>query len=175
MSQKVIIFEGLDKSGKSTIAQELSKILNIPYFKFNVWSYFKKDQFKNATYFDQPYLLEFLKQTGTSVIVDRAYPSEVVYAPVFKREHDKEFLNKLDEEHAKLGTIIVICIKKDVSEQDEVIPKEKYDEIIKGYLEFSINSKCKTILLDTSSLDLQSQIMFLINHINKKEKKNDKN
>jgi len=167
MTQRVILFEGQDKAGKSSIAKELSKVLDIPYFKFNVYKYFNDKKFENATYFDQPYLLEFLKQTKYSAIIDRGYPSEYVYAPIFGRNWDEEFINKLDEEHAKLGTTIVICVKKDTKEKDDVIPTDKFEEIRNRYLQFSMKTKCKTILLDTSSMSLQTQILFLIGHLTK--------
>ena len=167
--QKIIIFEGADKSAKSTIAQELSNMINVPYFKFKVWDYFKDNKFKNATYFDQPYILEFLKQTGYSVIIDRGYPSEYVYAQVFDRDFDRNFLEKLDIEFSKLNTTIIICFKKNNKEKDEIIPQDKYEKIIEKYLDFSLKTRCKVIILDTSSMDIKTQLLFLMGHLYNKE------
>ena len=104
--QKIILVEGLDRSGKSTIAKKLSNILNIPYFKFEKHRYWEEKKYELATYFDQPYLCELLKQTNYSLIIDRGYPSEFAYAPLFDRELDLNFLRKVDDSFAESGTVI---------------------------------------------------------------------
>ena len=165
--QKVIIFEGLDRSGKTSIATETSKLLGIPYFKFEKHNYWDEKKYENATYYDQPFFVELLKQTGLSIVADRAYPSEYAYAPLFDRQLDEKFLRKIDDAHAELGTIIVLCIKRNVNEKDEKVPMDKYKDIISRYLDFSMWTKCHVIILDTTALDLESQINFLISHFRK--------
>jgi thymidylate kinase len=164
MKQNVIIVEGVDKVGKSTIAKELSKAMKIPYFKYNIFNYWDKGQFEQATYFDQPYLVELLKQTKYSIIIDRAYPSEFAYAPVFGRNYDEEFLKKIDEKFAELQAVVILCFKYNNNKKDEKVPLEKYKEILDRYLKFITWSKCRVILLDTTSMDLKSQISFLLSN-----------
>ena len=100
--QQVIIFEGPDGCGKSNIAQALSDHLGIHTFKNEAeWEHFPKgektDYFLNAIRFAHPHLLEYFRQTKTSVILDRAYPSELVYSKIFNRETDMSALRYCDD------------------------------------------------------------------------------
>ena len=95
--QKIILFDGPDKVGKSSIAKELSKVLDIPYFKFTKHDYWARKEYELATKFDQPFLAELLRMTGYSLIIDRGYPSEYAYAPVFDRELDEKLILDLDD------------------------------------------------------------------------------
>lgn len=148
--QRIIIFDSPDGTGKSNIAQGLSIRTGIPYFKMNTeHQNWRSGRFKDALEFDQTYLLQFLKQTNHSVIIDRAYPAEWVYSRVFGRETNDPLLRRLDEEFSALGTDIVIPLRHDYSRnrQDELVPNHKLNDLHRTYLDFHEWSKCKTHLL----------------------------
>ncbi|NCY02855.1 MAG: hypothetical protein EBX36_08090 [Planctomycetia bacterium] len=63
-----------------------------------------------ALKFDPPhkltlFLADFLEQTGTSVILDRNWPSEIVYSEYFNRQTDADVVRQLDESVAVLPAV----------------------------------------------------------------------
>jgi thymidylate kinase len=146
--QQIIIFDSPDGTGKTNIAQSLSARLHIPYFKMNTeHQNWRAGKFKTALEFDQTYLLQFLKQTGHSVIIDRAYPAEWVYSKVFKRETNDDLLEEIDRGFAELRTNIVIPLRRDYSKNraDELVSNDKLPELHAEYQRFSRWSKCRSI------------------------------
>ena len=156
--QKIILFEGPDKCGKTTIAKELSKFIDIPYFKFTAHDYWDKSEYELATKFDQPFLAELLRQTGQSIIIDRGYPSEYVYGSAYNRNPDLDLIAKLDNMFAKLNTTIVFCYKRKHNEVDEKVNVSKYATLRNLYQSFMLVTKCNGVLLDTTDQDLNKQI-----------------
>lgn len=150
--------EGPDKVGKSTIAKELSKVLDIPYFKFTAHDYWDKSEYELATKFDQPFLAELLRQTGYSMIIDRGYPSEYAYGKTFNRNVDLDLIGKLDKMFSNLNTTIVYCEKVNNEEKDERFDIDKYNMLKFNYTQFFIVTKCKHIYLDTTDQDLNKQV-----------------
>jgi thymidylate kinase len=153
-TQRVIIFDSPDGTGKTNISYALSQRLGIPYFKMNTeHENWRKGKFKEALEFDQTYLLQFLKQTKYSVVIDRAYPAEWVYSQVFGRETNMELLRKLDEEFARIGTNIVIPVRDDYSKNrpDEVVDHEYLPKLHQKYMEFRDWTKCHTVTIYVDS------------------------
>lgn len=162
----IIIFEGPDRTGKTEMAKELANRFHIPYFKMTTeYENWQKGKFKEALEFDQPYLLEFLRQTKTSVVIDRAYPSEFVYSRVFDRQSNNDLLWKIDEGFANLGTQIIVSrrISYSESEKDDLIPDEKFPLIDKVYQDFMMRTKCNVadIFVDYFNNDLSEEMNYL--------------
>lgn len=163
MHQQIYIFDSPDGTGKTEIAKELSFRTNIPYFKMTTeHENWRKGKFKEALQFDQTYLVEFLKQTGYSAIIDRAYPAEWVYSKVFKRETDERVLLDVDQKFANLGATIIMPLKHDYSNsrEDEVVPQEKLVELHSTYRDFSEWTNCGVVELyvDTFEFNLDKEI-----------------
>ena len=115
--QHVIIFDGPDGCGKTNISAALSDLMGIPVFKNEFeWDYFdvksKNDYFINAIKYQHPYLLSYIKQSGSSIIFDRAHPSEFVYSKVFSRKTDLDALRMCDDMSAVLGAKIIIPLRE---------------------------------------------------------------
>lgn len=153
----IIIWEGSEKVGKTTIAESFCRLNpSHSYFKNkNEHSLFEdKDSFWLTTFYDQSYFMQFLEQTSKrnplSICMDRAYPSEWVYSQVFNRKTDFDFLRKVDDFYNKLNAKIIICYSKIIREADEIIDSDKFDEIMKMYIKFSQWTNCEVFFLDTT-------------------------
>lgn len=169
--QSVIIFDGPDGCGKTNIAQELSRISGITYFKNeDEHRYFRSDPsyFINAIRYVDRYFTSYLEASGSSIILDRAWPSEWVYSKAMKRETDLEILRELDARHADLGTIIIVPVRSDYSNVDETYPelKTQLQNIDRLYREFINWTKCETILLNVDDEDLDREINEIQNKLN---------
>jgi thymidylate kinase len=169
--QKIIIFDSPDGTGKTNIAVGLAAKLGLPYFKMNTeHENWRKGKFKEALEFDQTYLLQFLKQTGYSVVIDRAYPAEWVYSQIFKRETNMELIKKLDDEFARLGTCIVIPVRQDYksARADDLVKNEMLPKLHDKYMEFRDFSKCSTVTMyvDSYRENLKEELDVLIPELN---------
>jgi len=164
--QNIILFEGADMVGKTEIAKELAKKLDIPYFKnTGEWKSFldPKDYFVNTLRYAEPYFLSYLKQTEASVILDRSYPSEWVYSKAFGRETDDNALAAIDQKFHDLGAKIIICHRSTYKGiKDDRFPdklgSEKLEEIDRLYDKFSAWTRCSVIRLLVDDEDLEREI-----------------
>ena len=160
-----IAFIGPDMTGKSNIAKALSSKLSIPVFK-NEGEWKTKlsgeDYFINLLRFGGPFLMDFIKQTNTSVILDRFYPCELVYAEAFGRQTDMDIVSWMDNEFSKIEGKFIICVKKDYAGLvDDVfpdqLPKQKLEEIDTLYRKFSEFTNCDCLILETDDHNLDRQ------------------
>ena len=146
--QLVIILDSPDRTGKTNIGKALAEHLDIPYFKMTTETEnWRTGNFINALRFDQTYILEFLKQTGYSVIIDRGFASEFVYSTVYKRDTDAELLWKLDVGFSDLGAVIIVPLRHDYSqcEKDELVENNMLQSLHNEYINFSEWTDCDTI------------------------------
>lgn len=165
MKQKIIILEGADMSGKSTIAKALSARLGIPTFKPNRpnrnW-----DPDVNLKYLTEG-VTQFIEQSGSSVILDRWHPSDFMYNRLFKREHNDMKVFDIDTRLSVLNTLIVYCYKDETAylpddvDADMVNPT-MYKEMETLYRAFDGSSYCRSLWINTSDEDLEKQLGLII-------------
>tara|TARA_Y100000296_G_C5118498_1_gene229092 strand:- start:61 stop:609 length:549 start_codon:yes stop_codon:yes gene_type:complete len=156
---KVIIC-GPDNVGKTNIAHALSKILNIPVYKsgreadifheidaqFNVLKWGVYEQIR---------LIEIL---DVSIIFDRFFPSEYVYANVYKRNTDLDLIKKYDKWWSEIGGTIIFLDKPKMDGEDDLVKESEYSKIRKQYNDYRTITNCKSLYIDTSDHDLDKQI-----------------
>lgn len=153
------------------MGQALSKMLGIPYFKNSgEWDNFEKDNgyFKNTLKYADPYFLSYLKQTGASIILDRSFPSEWVYAKVFNRETDEEQLRKSDEAFHRLGAKMVIPFRTSyakVVDEFKSINETSLKKIHDGYMEFAKWTKCDVMIMNVDDEDLNRELFEIFKFI----------
>lgn len=166
MKRNILIsLEGPDMTGKSEIAQELSRILGISYFKNkNEWHSDLDDPtyFKNLLVYGGPFFVDFLSQAKPSAILDRYYPSEWVYSRFFNRETDNDIICKIDEKFAEAGGKIIICRRKSYKGIRDDIHSYVDSSILEGldklYSEFSEWTKCEVMTLWVDDENLEREI-----------------
>lgn len=169
MKQRIIAVVGPDMCGKTEIAKELAKKLKLPYFKAasEHETYLRHpDRFIQQLRYSDVRLTDFLKQTGYSVIMDRAWPCERVYASVLDRETDEAVLRKIDDEMSYLGAKIVVCHRSSydgiVDDIDSKLDSRMLEKIDNAYKGFTIWTKCSTLLLNVDDEDLDREIADIL-------------
>jgi energy-coupling factor transporter ATP-binding protein EcfA2 len=147
-----ILVVGPDRVGKTTIVKHLSEILNIPSFKCPAEKSIFKEGGRSSLAFDYT-LTHFLSQTGHRFVSDRAYPCEWVYSAVFGRETDDVLLECIDSMHESLGTkILYLYSSVTPTEEDDLVPKERYHDVVKGYNDFCEWTKASVTAVDTKDM-----------------------
>ena len=176
MAQRIIIFDGPDMCGKTAIAKELSRRTGIPYFKASSehetflydcgpnepQSGLQNGEFLNQLWYADPRTFDLLKQTGQSIIFDRAYPSEYVYSTLFHRKTDMQAIQFLDELYESLGAQLVICVRASYAGiHDDLKPDMGPETLQKQhdlYMDFLKATRLDSVLLFTDDEDLEREI-----------------
>ena len=161
-----LAFIGPDMTGKSNIAEELSQQSGIPVFKNSgEWKtqLDSPDYFLNLLRFGGPFLMDFIRQTNASVILDRFYPCELVYASAFNRETDLDAITWMDDHFANINGRFIICLRKDYSgliddQYPDALPTEMLEKLDGLYRSFHDTTACESMILETDDMDLNNQI-----------------
>lgn len=167
--QMVLIFGGPDMCGKTNISQELSKRLNVPYFKPSeekLTFLNNQEKFVMDTRYADTRMVDFLKQTSHSVIFDRGYPCEWVYSRFFGRKTDDFALNHIDHIHSQIGTRVIIPYRTTydnvVDDLDSNLRGEKLVAIENLYRDFSKWTRLKCLFLNVDSNSLDDEILDIM-------------
>jgi len=125
-----IIIDGVDKVGKTTVCKLLSKKLQIPVIKLEgMQKFFDKCPEEVSEVFSNT-VHQF---ESVSFILDRGFPSSLVYSKYFNRKYDFAYI---DENIVNFNARIFIL---DVAARDDdelIIPKQQKD-IRQLYLKFA--------------------------------------
>ena len=168
-TQRIIIIEGHDTSGKTHIASALSKELNIPVFKASRDKHWW-DPMVNLLYFSEG-ISQFIEQTGTSVILDRWMPSDYMYSKLFNRDISYHKIWELDHRFAKLNTLLIVCYKDaekyiDDKVDFEFVDKTMYSKMTDLYHQYVETTQLRHVLiLNTSSEDIETQLYTITNYL----------
>jgi len=176
MTQRIIILCGPDRCGKTEIGKELSRVTGIPYFKAisEHDSYLsskasKREAFLNQLRYADPRVFDILKQTGHSIIFDRAFPCELVYSKVMGRETDMTMLTHMDEMWASINVKIILCQRTSyvgiVDDIDSDIESHMLNELHREYNEFVEWSKCEVYKLNVDDEDLDREVKEVLEFI----------
>lgn len=165
MQQNIVAFGGPDRCGKTEISSELAKIMGVPRFKASDEhdTYLNhQDKFIQQLRYSDTRMVDFLMQTGYSVILDRAWCCEYAYSQVLDRETDMDMLRLVDSSMAAMNAKVIICYRSDyigiVDDLDPTIESHRLNELHDAYFEFAKWTKCKTYKLCVDDENLQREI-----------------
>lgn len=177
----IIIFEGIDRAGKSTIIKKMREIYT-DVIVFKLSEYYKPSD-------DDPVALEKLEvaydelfnqarvlshDQGKTVIFDRAYPSELVYSKPMRGYDAFEnlFWLKLDQGLSKYGKVLYVYIEPP-KEEDHLqrlidegshLAQETIKEILERYEYFWRETNLKKIRLSGGN-DPQSNVESIMTEV----------
>jgi hypothetical protein len=171
--QRAIMVVGPDMCGKSQIVAELSRITGIPSFKatsehdsFLSSRTTRREAFLNQLRYADPRVFDVLKQTGYSIIFDRAYPCERVYSEVLGRTTDHLMLDHMDEMWASIDARIVLCHRSSyagiVDDLDPNLDHHVLNELHDAYFEFAKTTKCKVLKLNVDDENLDREVSEIL-------------
>ena len=163
----ILLFEGLDKVGKSTLIRNFQDLSQMPVFKNPI----KPDKlvyshgFVNGTYFGA-YLAA--KLSGKDIIFDRSHITEIAYAKV-KRGYEPQEKDWLDWEELNKHYVVVVYVTAPLdtirerfkTDKEEYLVDEDIDAINTKYNEYLKESKLSIISVD-GSLDRQRMLTQLV-------------
>lgn len=172
--QTVVIFEGCDKVGKTEMAKELARRTEIPYFKnVSEWNAFSNDPsyFASALKYGDTYFYNFLKNTLTSTILDRSYPSEWVYSKVYNRKTDEATLKYIDDLASSFDVRIVIPYRssyKGLKDDLHDIDEDHLQTLSDAYAKFANWTKCKVLRMCVDDEDLNRELQDILEFLGEK-------
>lgn len=164
-------------TGKTQIAQALSKKLNVPYYKASTErnAFVKnQDRFIHDIQYSCPARLDLLKQMleqdlVKGVVYDRGYPCEYAYSDFFARKTDVEALAWLDAQYSKLDATIVLTYRssyKDiVDDLDPSINCKALERLENSYRTFLSASLCKVLYLCVDDENLEREVIEVMNFL----------
>lgn len=108
----IIIVEGIDRVGKTTLCDKLSEEFGIPIHKYK--GLIKYNKMNNTEESDKTLgLIQLLKETNSSIIFDRTYFTDFVYGTI-ERNYDLDIaidnFNIIDNTISKLSNVFLIHI-----------------------------------------------------------------
>ena len=131
----IIIVEGIDRVGKTTLCNKLSTELNIPVYKHSqkVMDYSLMDNMNETD--KMIHMLDVCKLTNASLIFDRFHFSDFAYG-IIDRHYDKktakENLILLDKTLHDMNAILILVFPTDISSSSKQHGKDltPYSELI---------------------------------------------
>lgn len=172
----IIIVEGIDRVGKTTLCNRLSEELNIPIHKYK--GIVKYDKMKNKEETDKTLgLIQLLKETGSSIIFDRSYMSDYVYGilqrnyKALKANKNFELVNNAlydcDKSGNKVCIILVNPIDINESSKEHGVDLTRHYELFNIIYDY-LNDKnfCKKIICNYYNFDNVVNLLKMIKEEN---------
>lgn len=108
----IIIVEGIDRVGKTTLCNKLHEEFNIPIYKHNgIIPYNKMDNFEETD--KMIYVKEFIELTNISLIFDRFHLTDFVYG-IIERKYNSSIavdnFRLIDDELSKINDVFLIYV-----------------------------------------------------------------
>lgn len=163
----VIILEGADLVGKTTLANELSLRLNIP--QTGIW--IDLNDPKPAVISVSRTLKMIIHTLHPDIIFDRSFMSEWVYSKIRNREDG--YINSLINEWEQIKDLylVILYANDNILKNRFAIRGDNHfliDDILKAnglYQDFykQVNKQFKSILIDVSNLNTKQLVELIIN------------
>jgi len=166
----LIIMEGCDGTGKSSIGLALSKAINAPYLKYSnvTKDNIDKDILSKININSSIYGLSILNSLGNpNIVIDRQYPSEYAYGKVFRNAtfQDIGFIDNYLSENFKKHLIIITEKSINIQKENDFVLCEHYDKLKEAYRDFAKRTSAKCIILDTTDQNLEKQLKIIRSRI----------
>lgn len=152
-----LILDGSDNLGKTTVANILSRKLNLPIIKMpRTQEYFKLNLAEEFSKFFNETLIQF---NEFSFIMDRGFPSSLVYGKKYKRKFDLSYIENI-EKILKPKVFIFYSENKNSFCKDLIITETEKLEISIEYQNLAYKKGYYLLNVDDKSpIDLCNEIL----------------
>jgi len=172
--QPVIIFEGHDRSGKTTIANALANYYDTEVFMTNSKECFtSKGDYNNLAKFNLK-ISEFVKEVSfhspidKPIIIYRSFMSEMVYSKLFNRKTNAIANALTDDNFYKVNATIVLCENVRERYNDVDISDELINKSIELYRQVKLNVRTDILSIKTKEHDVDRYVREIVDFVNKK-------
>jgi thymidylate kinase len=163
----LIVFDGIDCAGKTSIAAEVSKLTNVPIYERRKWP--TKEKWSSLVDFQgmvEYLLLSKIDFSKVSIIVDRLVASNNIYPKFYNRAVDLSYMEEI-----RLNNVIEFYIRCDwetISKRydergDMMIPKEDLRKLYDLYEDYYENSGA--IIINNSNTTIQHCAEQVVEHL----------
>lgn len=170
--QTVIIIEGVNKSGKTSLVNKIKE--NFPNKDFQIVKCSQPEIIDgvNQAYYQYIKILEDIKNNpDKNYIIDRFHFGSYVYGPIYRKMPDfgRKLFEKIEDEIVKLNYIFILAIadkdfveKKFVEENEEFAKVELIQKEIDLFKKTAKMSKLKIKEHNIPKNDITNKILDLI-------------
>ncbi len=161
--QRIIIVEGVDMVGKTSVIKALSELLAIRSYKED-----REEKWYDHNIdllYSEEARIQLLEKMGFDIILDRSYPSEYAYAHAYNRKTIDDRIDELDSRYATLGAKIIYLFRTPESfkrDKTGLIDFDKYSKIHNEYLNFLDMTRCNFIMIDTTDENISLQLKQIL-------------
>ena len=154
-----ILIDGADKLGKTTVIELLSRKLDLPVIKMpNAAEWIKDGSIEKVSEFYNETLIQF---KDFDFIMDRGFPSSIVYSKVFERQANLDYITRIQQ---ILSPKIFIFVGSHRKIEDDIEKHNlEWKRINKEFYEFAEQRSFSSVkLIDTdysSPIQLCNQII----------------
>ena len=142
----ILLFEGWDKAGKTTLSKKVQSELNFQYFKSRKEIHSGVD-LEEAIKYDWRFMLDFLSQITCDVCFDRSFISQYVYSYLLREENiQKKYLSFANYENIfknyvnqfnNIQSKVIYCYRKDyenvIDDKVDITLVNKANELYKQF------------------------------------------
>lgn len=157
-----LIIDGIDNTGKTTIAKVLAEELDLYYFKNpSEQLRFKNEDFNNSAIVETQYLLSLLKQVQfkKGIIFDRHLPSLFAYSDAFDRPLDLELFKSLEMQFVKHNFKVIYCHKDKFKEwHDEFVDVNHINVLQSAFNYYFQETLFEHFYINTTDENLEEQL-----------------
>lgn len=155
----VTIIEGIDRVGKSTLANKIAEETGQKIIKYNDWLFMRNEEKDTNNEAEKSsMMLQIIKQFDLNCIIDRLYISDYVYGKMERNYEEKGAENCLDNLYALnalLSTMkneVIFIIPNDIKEVEDCAAEHGRDLIRHNLLFMKAYEKCKLSNLNVKKI-----------------------
>jgi thymidylate kinase len=172
----VIIIEGPDRSGKTTVAELVANHFGTEVFMTNSRECFAdlKNDSSNLAKFNY-YIAKFIENLqasdslGKPIIIYRSFLSEMVYASLFTRKTHNQANNSTDDCFNLMNaTVYLLQNKKALTYGDDFLSDSEVRRSIRLFDKYKSYVKTELIEIDTYDREVTAYVQEIINHVKTK-------
>lgn len=172
----VIIIEGPDRSGKTTVAELVAKHFGTEVFMTNSRECFAdlKNDTSNLAKFNY-YLAKFIENMQATseqtkpIVIYRSFLSEMVYADLFNRKTHNQANNSTDDCFKLMNaTVFLLQNKKALHYGDDLLSDGEVRRSIRLFDKYKNYVKTELKEIDTYDREVTAYVQEIINHVKTK-------